>query len=70
MVGENPQKETKRAARKSKKRRETGLKTKKRNTSHSSSHELPGCRGILHKSDILFSLPCASNDNSFRIVLN
>jgi hypothetical protein len=69
MAGENPQKKAKRKRTKSKKRRETGLKIKKGDTGNSNSDELHGGCVILHQSHILYSLPCARNDNSFRIVL-
>ena len=48
MAGENPQKKAKRTRVESKKRRKTGAKIKKGNTSNSSSHELHGGSGILY----------------------
>ena len=69
MAGENPQKKAQRTRVESEKRRKTGVKIKKRNTSYSSGDELHGSRSLLHQSNLFYSLPCARNDNSFRIIL-
>ena len=69
MAGENPQKKAKRTRVESKKSRKTCARIKNVNSFNNGGHELLGGRGILHKSNLLFSLPCARNDNSFRIVM-